>query len=608
MSAEVLQDIEARFEQNESRERDEQWLPRGFTHILRTLLNYDNVNEATLWATALLMTVMERGGSCLPLSLISGLREVSRIPEAMQRMTVEEWKVQLRGDVFGDGLELVRPLVVENDRLYFDRFLRLERDVAQRLMTELDPGALRQPESWNQIIDDIFEDDESSRMQREAALNLFKRRVAILAGGPGTGKTTTVANMLVALHKSTNGDFSVKLCAPTGKAAQRIKESLAIAVAKIDASLTEAIVGNLTPTTIHKLLGIRPGAARRQQSAHLHVDFVICDETSMVDLALLDELLRAIAPETRLLLVGDPNQLQSVDVGTVMSDLVAAMRFGLGGTTLETVFRVSNDGSLDEAERNLLMSFFRAIRDDEITLALGLLTSGSGVLQLIEAGPRGNIEKSGESAIQDVVTRAHLLADAAERSVPTSEWKPILESTMVLAAQHHGPLSRTWWVERVARELEIHLGATPSTVGTPVLITATDHANGLTNGDSGLIVRNDLGRSVYIPTTSSTADISDDAASSALSPAAIHAWQPWWAMTIHKSQGSEFDEVVVSVTPGTRLLSKELLYTAVTRAKRKVVVVGRIEDIELALNSPAKRFSGLAEIIEKAKYQKLELA
>ncbi len=344
MSAEVLQDIEARFEQNESRERDEQWLPRGFTHILRTLLNYDNVNEATLWATALLMTVMERGGSCLPLSLISGLREVSRIPEAMQRMTVEEWKVQLRGDVFGDGLELVRPLVVENDRLYFDRFLRLERDVAQRLMTELDPGALRQPESWNQIIDDIFEDDESSRMQREAALNLFKRRVAILAGGPGTGKTTTVANMLVALHKSTNGDFSVKLCAPTGKAAQRIKESLAIAVAKIDASLTEAIVGNLTPTTIHKLLGIRPGAARRQQSAHLHVDFVICDETSMVDLALLDELLRAIAPETRLLLVGDPNQLQSVDVGTVMSDLVAAMRFGLGGTTLETVFRVSNDG------------------------------------------------------------------------------------------------------------------------------------------------------------------------------------------------------------------------------------------------------------------------
>ena len=608
MSAEVLQDIEARFEQNENRERDEQWLPRGFTHILRTLLNYDNVNEATLWATALLMTVMERGGSCLPLSLISGLREVSRIPEAMQRMSVEEWKAQLRGDVFGDGLELVRPWVVENDRLYFDRFLRLERDVAQRLMAELDAGALVQPKSWNQIVDDIFGSKEASLLQREAALNLFKRRVAILAGGPGTGKTTTVAKLLVALHRSTEGDFSVKLCAPTGKAAQRIKESLAIEVAKADSSLTEAIVGNLTPTTIHKLLNIRPGAARRKQSAHLHVDFVICDETSMVDLALLDELLRALAPETRLLLVGDPNQLQSVDVGTVMSDLVAATQYGLGGTTLETVFRVSNDGSLDESERALLLDFFHAIRHDEIAHALGLLTSGSGVLQLVEAGPRGNIEKSGEAVIRDVITRAHLLSDAAERSVPTSEWKPILESTMVLAAQHHGPLSRTWWVERVAQELEIHLGATPSTVGTPVLITATDHANGLTNGDSGLIVRNDLGRSVYMPTSSSTADISDDATSSALSPATIHAWQPWWAMTIHKSQGSEFDEVVVSITPGTRLLSKELLYTAVTRAKRKVVVVGRIEDIELALNSPAKRFSGLAEIIEKSKYARLESA
>ena len=599
MSSDLLLEIANQFEWNESRERDEQWLPRGFTHILRSLLNYDNVNEATLWATALLMTVMERGGSCLPLTFISGLRETSRIPDALQRLSVEEWKARLQGDVFGDGLDLVRPLVIENDRLYFDRYLRLERDVAQRLMAELDPGALAQPESWNQFVTEIFGNEEDSAMQREAALSLFQRRVAILAGGPGTGKTTTVAKMLVALHKSTDGDFSVKLCAPTGKAAQRIKESLANAVAEIDATLTKSVVGNLTPTTIHKLLGIRPGAARRQQSAHIHVDFVICDETSMVDLALLDELLRAIAPETRLLLVGDPNQLQSVDVGTVMSDLVAAMRFGLSGTTLDTVFRVSNDGSLDQAERDLLMNFFRAIRHDDIPEALGLLTSGSGVLQLVEAGARGNIEKTGETVIQEIVDRARLLATAAVQSPLPADWKPILESTMVLTAQHRGPLSRTWWVERVARELEIHLGPTPGSVGTPVLITATDHANGLTNGDSGLIVQSAEGRPVYIPSVTSQSEASDDASSNALSPATIREWQPWWAMTIHKSQGSEFKEVIVSVTPGTRLLSKELLYTAVTRAKSKVVVVGRLEDIELALSSPAKRFSGLAEIIEK---------
>ncbi len=590
---EVLLKIADAFEARPQRPRDETWLPNGFTRILEAITEYTDVNEATLWAATLLLSVMERGGSCLPLEFIATLNETKRLPDGLKILSVEEWKDLLIGDAYGDGEEVVRPLVVHDGRLYFDRYLRLERDIARRLMLPLGQGATPEPSSWTQIIDEVFGTDENSKLQREAALNLFKNRVAILAGGPGTGKTFTVAKMLIALHRSTGGKATVKLCAPTGKAAQRIKESLSKAVEDFVPSIAAEIIEGLQPTTIHKLLRITPLAARRHRSNPLHVDFVICDETSMVDLVLLNELLRSISKDTRILLVGDPNQLQSVDVGSVMTDLVEATKSGLPGTTLDYVHRVLDDENASTSSRAVMLEFFSHIRHDRIPEALAILERGDDALKHVAFSGLDEMGDGGENVTGTILARAKQLVVFGEGAAERSDWTPVLDSTMVLAAQHRGPLSRTWWVEKISELVGFREGAVPAFVGLPVLVTSTDHSNGVTNGDTGLIIRDTDGRPVYIPSTLQSSEVSDNAMAGALPPTAIHNWQPWYAMTIHKSQGSEFDNVIVSITPGTRLLSKELLYTAVTRAKKTVTIIGMYEDIEKALRSPAKRFSGL---------------
>ena len=595
MSPDVLDQIASALEGGES-PAGELRLPVGTRFILEELTLFDSVNDETMWAAALLLCVMERGGTCLPLRLFSEVPEFVHLPDELRALSVDEWREKLSGDVFGDGEDHVRPLVVLDDRLYFDRYVRLERDVAQRLLSPLSPDALREPAAWPTVVGDYFNDDELSSAQRQAALGLFRQRVTVLAGGPGTGKTFTVAKMLVALYQATNGQASVKICAPTGRAAQRVRESLVKVLNEVAPDLAGEVMRRITPTTIHKLLGITPLSSRRRRSDPLHVDVVICDETSMVDIALLDELLRALSDETRLVVVGDPNQLQSVDVGTVMSDLVEAVTNGLPGTQLTTVFRVLEGADLSAGDRDLMLQFFNHIRGDEVDEALGILDAGTNILRLVDVNEKGEMMDGGNDVLNSVIARAENLINVAHRSSSSQDALTELTSVMVLAAQHRGLLSRTWWVEKVGAQVGFRDDTVPSMVGLPVLITATDTANGVTNGDTGLIITSD-GRTLYQPATVVTTSESDDVSASRLPPTAIHSWQPWWAMTIHKSQGSEFDEVIVSITPQTRLLSKELLYTAVTRAKKRVTIVGRRADVEKALKTPAHRYSGLAEII-----------
>jgi exodeoxyribonuclease V alpha subunit len=243
-----------------------------------------------------------------------------------------------------------------------------------------------------------------------------------------------------------------------------------------------------------------------------------------------------------------------------------------------------------------MLQFFNHIRGDEVDEALGILDAGTNILRLVDVNEKGEMMDGGNDVLNSVIARAENLINVAHRSSSSQDALTELTSVMVLAAQHRGLLSRTWWVEKVGAQVGFRDDTVPSMVGLPVLITATDTANGVTNGDTGLIITSD-GQTLYQPATVVTTSESDDVSASRLPPTAIHSWQPWWAMTIHKSQGSEFDEVIVSITPQTRLLSKELLYTAVTRAKKRVTIVGRRADVEKALKTPAHRYSGLAEII-----------
>ncbi len=584
----IKQKIVDAFEWRRGRTADESWLPPGALHVIDTLKVFGEVNEPTQWAVALLLSVIENGGTCLPLESIASLKESHRLPDEFRSASADRWTSMLVGPSFGDGDNVVRPLVLRDGSLYFDRLWRLEQSVADHLLSPLGERARPEPPSWGSVVSDLFGDPSPDNQQQLVASQLFRQRTQILAGGPGTGKTTTVAKLILAVHRATNGSAIVRLCAPTGKAAQRIKESLLAVLADIAPNEIDQFRDKVQPTTIHRLLAINPILQRRRSKEPLHADLVIVDEVSMVDVVVLEELLSALGTDSRLLLVGDPQQLQSVDVGSVMADIVAAECPGLPVTTLKVVHRVSNESGID---RSQLLTFFDAVRDARIDDALEQLRSGGSSLRFVEIAESGLTEANEAVILTSVQQRAHALVVAA-RTNDGLAWREAMTSIMVLTAQHNGPLGRNWWVDRVSASTGASILGSPSTLGTPVLITATDHANGLLNGDVGLVVAAPDGTTRLQLLTSDVAD-DDDSVVARLRPAVVTHWQPWWAMTIHKSQGSEFDNVLVAITPGTRLLSRELLYTAVTRAKRSVTVIGTASDLENALRTPARRLTGL---------------
>jgi exodeoxyribonuclease V alpha subunit len=297
-------------------------------------------------------------------------------------------------------------------------------------------------------------------------------------------------------------------------------------------------------------------------------------------------------------LVGDPNQLQSVDVGSVMSDLVQAgasheeLGSGSGGVhlvTLETPYRVASASG-----RATLLEWFKSVREGLQDEALALLEGANPAVTFLDVATLGADEASA-AVWESVVGRARSLRALAQSPNDGADHLAAIDvamhDVMVLTAQHQGELSRTWWVQRIADAVGMSVDGAPSAPGVPVLVTHTDRGNGVTNGDTGLIVRRH-GELVYVPVPATTEQ--------AMLPAAsVHQWQPWWAMTIHKSQGSEFDDVVVSITPGSRLVSRQLFYTAITRAKRSVTVIGLRDDIARAISEPARRFTGLTEQIRE---------
>lgn len=565
-------------------------LPRGSEHILASIdEHYGEVPEPVVWASALVLIVLSRGGTCLPLDRVDSLREAERLPAHLQHLSAPEWVDHL-APITQRGSRDVAPLCVHNNSLYFDRYFAIEAEIAQSLCAPLPESAVAMPERFATIAAEMFTTDESENRALEAALGIWAHRCYVVAGGPGTGKTTTIARFLAALETSLIGSDSfprVRLCAPTGKAAQRMGEAIEAAVRALDVpeSTKEQLLSRVQPTTIHSLLGITPVQPRRRNDDLIAADLVICDETSMVDVALMNELVRALSPTTRIVLVGDPNQLQSVDAGSAMGDIVEAMRQGhIAGTELTVVRRVSG------SNRDVLLQLFDAVRLGDATTAINVMThSVSGVQWIPITAENPDVP---DDVFSRVVARSqHLRKLASSASTSTDDVRSALTSVMVLVAQHQGPLGRSWWVRRVADADNVSVGGSPRTIGTPVLITQSDRGAKLVNGDDGIV------------RTSPDGPVFDTGGPYPvrLRPAAITHWQPWYAMTIHKSQGSEFQRVIVSVTPGTRLLSRELLYTALTRAKEEVSVIATEDDLRKAIERPVARLTGLTAALATAR-------
>ena len=583
----VIHDIVSRFDTPQLSDADRQGLPSGAPHIIDVIdRHYGELPDQVLWATALLLVVLSRGGTCLPLDRVDSIFESDILPPELRSASVDQWLGYLEPVTHRDTGE-VEPLHVSNNSLYFDRYLEIERRIAHALRAPLDSHAIAKPERFDKVAATVFSTTDSENLPLQAALGVWSHRSYVIAGGPGTGKTTTVAKFLASLELSlTDGERfpRIRLCAPTGKAAQRMREAIegAVATLPLDDATSSRLLARLEPTTIHSLLGITPTRPRRRNVDFLAADVVICDETSMVDVTLLGELLRSLSPTTRIVLVGDPNQLQSVDAGSAMGDIVAAMRNGdVAGVELSVVRRVSG------TNRDVLLQLFDAVRRGDSSAAISLMESGvPGVTWNVLAPSDTQLP---HEAIRPVLERAERLRTLAMNPESSQDdLERALTSVMVLTAQHHGAFGRHWWVRHVGDYVGVSTTGAPRNVGVPVLVTQTDRGANLVNGDDG-IVRATVSGDVLFDTLGSYPV--------RLRPAAVTHWQPWYAMTIHKSQGSEFQRVVVSVTPGTRLLSRELLYTALTRAKEEVTIVATAQDLRIAIERPVVRLTGLTDAL-----------
>ena len=532
----------------------------------------------------------------------------------------------------------LRPLVWDGDRLYLHRYWHYELAIADDLVRRCTSAPSDHSAGWSgpdaddvdRVLDSLFGTDgaagtDAPDLQRLAAQRALGPGVSIIAGGPGTGKTYTVARLLAAAHLVAAGrgrTLSVALAAPTGKAAARMGEAVQAALEDLDLSDGLGGVGDLVaataPTTIHSLLGWEDRTHfRHDRERPLPEDMVIIDETSMVSLPLMAKLLDAVRPEASVVLVGDPYQLASIEAGTVMSDVVGPAGrpetpeepratgsaepgatvavqtlwdslappvpepIGSGVltdrvTVLRTMRRFEGDSTI--------AALADAVRTGDATRALELLEAGATDLRWVRPD---DAEQLATVTGELVEVGEELVLAAARGDGPAA--LDAAGRVKVLAATRRGPNGMAEWTGRieegVARLVADFHPDRRWHVGRPVLVTANDRVNGVFNGDTGVAVQGDDGLEVAL----SSGDLLRR-----LAPSRLDRVETWWAMTIHKSQGSEFPHAVVALPEHqSPILTRELLYTAVTRARQRLTIVAGEEAVRQAIARPLTRASGL---------------
>lgn len=481
----------------------------------------------------------------------------------------------------------LRPLVWDGTRLYLHRLWSDEVQVADALRRRADRSAAGSSSALSEALGQVFGSDPTLDRQHLAARRALDGRLGVIVGGPGTGKTRTVARLLAAALVADQG-LQLALCAPTGKAAARMTDAVRGAVADleregtVDAEVLDRLRG-AEATTVHRLLGRRRGGGvRHDHRSPLPQDLVVVDETSMVDLPLMARLLDAVRPEARLVLVGDPDQLASVEAGTVLADVVGTGTGGahaLAGRVVElTVAHRFEAGSG-------IAALADAIRVGDAETALDLLDGSRDDVARVLPERTDQVD-----ALRDQVVEASVRVVRAARQGLVDQAVAAARDLKVLCATRLG----TWGLYEWSDAIELGVGeAVPELraggrweVGRPFLVTRNDPVARVANGDTGVVA--DLhGRRV----------LALDAGSGSPIPvpvARLDQVEPWWAMTIHKSQGSEFDHVVVSLPDQeSPVLTRELLYTAVTRARRSVTLLAGDDALRRAIERPVARASGL---------------
>jgi exodeoxyribonuclease V alpha subunit len=455
-----------------------------------------------------------------------------------------------------ESLLLDGPLQLEGTALYLDRYWREERQVAADLRALMTAAPPRVDDATFATGLTRFSDTR----QRLAAETALTRRFAVIAGGPGTGKTTTVAR-IVALLLEQEPSTLIALAAPT-----------AVAAARLTDAMREAGIDGIEARTLHRLLGWRPDTHsrfRHDRGNRLPYDVVIVDETSMVGLWQMARLVEAVRPGARLILVGDPGQLTSIEAGAVLGDIAAA-----GGDAIVT---------LDEVYRY----------DERIGRVAGAIRRGDADATV---DALADVTWLDQDAIDPVRERATATARAVTAAAEAGDGPgaiAALGSFRLLCAHRRGPYGVSTWTAWI--EDWTGAGGAEWYVGRPLLVTANDYALQLFNGDTGVVIASKGGG---VTAGGEGGGLTAAFERTEISPTRLAAVETVYAMTVHKSQGSQFETAaVVLPEPTSPILTRELLYTAVTRARKELIVVGSEESVRAAVARPVTRASGLRRLL-----------
>ena len=549
-------------------------------------------------------------GSCgeLPLFRDEGLARGRGPP------SVERWADALRKHSLVGRPGERTPLVLDDrGRLYLGRYWQFERALSQALADR--SGAWVQDvdrDSLKAGIARLFPSGEDVDWQRVAATVAVLRPLCVISGGPGTGKTRTVASILALLAQQRRGArLRIALAAPTGKAAARLAES--VRGAKGDLPLLSEIAARIPEeaVTLHRLLGFRPYRANPDHGSDnpLHLDVLVVDEASMVDLPLMSRLFAALPASARLILLGDKDQLASVESGMVLGDICGRGRApGYSPELCAHIADVAGD-RLEPADVPA-----PAIADQIVELrkswrfgahsgigalarAVNLGQPDAGLAILADAGfPDVSLQPASGEVLSDLIVRRIVPAyrELADSPGPAGALAA-LNRIRVLCALRSGPQGVVRLNQRIEQALQAQGlircdGAIYA--GLPVMLTANDHALRLYNGDVGLVLSDRQAGGalrVFFATAEGVRRIL---------PSRLPPWESVYAMTVHKSQGSEFHEVLL-VLPEveSRILTRELVYTGITRARKRVRLLATEERLREAIARPLTRSTGLHDAL-----------
>ena len=573
---------------------------------------------ALLLAAACVSAEAGEGHVCLPLSnLCEDSLFAGRQPALAQAIwqaagKPDDWPSLLADWSAVSNGSRVTPLVLSNQRLYLHRLWHSEGRVAdffaaQDVKTAFDMRAA------GDVLNSLF-GDQPENWQKIAAAVALTRKTAVISGGPGTGKTTTVAKLLAALIRLNPGALRIQLAAPTGKAAARLTESLGRALQDLAVSDEERRRFPAEATTLHRLLGAQPDTQRLRYHAGnpLHLDVLVVDEASMVDLSMMAKLIAALPAHARVVFLGDRDQLASVEAGAVLGDICRCTESGyslaraeqlalLTGCTLQG----SDDGQAPVV-RDSICLLQKSYRFD----------ASSGIGQLAKAINLGDAEQ-----VRAVFAAAHddvsyqTLNSAEAYQVMLDEvaqgYQPFLQLIrqqadpaeviaafgryQLLCALRDGPFGVQGLNQRIEQRLmQLQRIRRPGIgsrwyAGRPVMITRNDSALGLFNGDIGITLRDEEGNlKVFFPLP--------DGSIKAIQPSRLPSHETAWVMTVHKSQGSEFDHTaLVMPTQFLPVLTRELVYTAITRARKQLTIYSEPGVFQRAVQLQTQRRSGLVE-------------